>query len=189
MADPMIREMGPDDVAEALEVFASVAQEGLWLGTQPGFDREARGESWRAGLNDPARRTLLVVDPDTGRILGNGSVHMARYGVAEVGMALAARVRGQGLGGRLLDALIDIAREFGAHKVDLQVWPHNDAALGLYLSRGFVVEGRLRAHYRRANGQVWDAIVMGLILDPELTDGSRGSGLADAPGLPTFSPS
>ena len=33
MADPMIREMGPDDVAEALEVFASVAQEGLWLGT------------------------------------------------------------------------------------------------------------------------------------------------------------
>ena len=49
------------------------------------------------------------------------------------------------------------------------MWPHNDAALGLYLSRGFVVEGRLRAHYRRANGQVWDAIVMGLILDPELT--------------------
>ena len=29
MADPMIREMGPDDIAEALQVFASVAQEGL----------------------------------------------------------------------------------------------------------------------------------------------------------------
>jgi len=184
MADPMLREMGPGDVAEALEVFASVAEEGLWLGTQPGFDRQARAQSWTEGLDDPARRTLLVVDPDTGRILGNGSVHMARYGVAEVGMALAAPARGRGLGGVLLDALVEIARDFGAHKVDLQVWPHNAAALGLYLSRGFVVEGRLRAHYRRADGRVWDAIVMGLFLDRSLTDGSHGAGLPDAPGLP-----
>ena len=183
MADPILRDMGPGDITEALEVFASVAEEGLWLGTQPGFDKKAREASWQAGLNDPASRTLLVVDPDTGRILGNGFVRTLRYGVAEVGMALAVQARGRGLGGLLLDALIDIARDAGAHKVDLQVWPHNAAALGLYLSRGFVVEGRLRAHYRRANGQVWDAIVMGLFLDEGLTDGSHGSGLPDAPGV------
>ena len=111
-------------------------------------------------------------------------MHVARYGVAELGMNLAADVRGRGLGGQLLDALLDAARDRGAHKADLQVWPHNEAAIRLYLSRGFVVEGRIRAHYRRASGQVWDAILMGLPLDLDLTDGTYGSGLSDAPCLP-----
>ena len=39
-----------------------------------------------------------------------------------------------GVGGQLLDALVDAARELSAHKVELKVWPHNDAALRLYLS-------------------------------------------------------
>jgi ribosomal protein S18 acetylase RimI-like enzyme len=97
-------------------------------------------------------------------------------------MALARDARGRGLGGLLLDGLLAAARELGAHKVDLQVWPHNEAAIGLYLSRGFVVEGRLRAHYRRSSGQVWDAIVMGLVLDAAAA--ANGSGLRDAPALP-----
>ena len=80
-------------------------------------------------------------------------------------MNLAADWRGRGVGGLLLDALIEAARGMGAHKAELQVWPHNEPALRLYLSRGFAVEGRIRAHYRRASGQVWDAILMGLGLD------------------------
>jgi hypothetical protein len=82
--------------------------------------------------------------------------------------------------------LVDVrpARARGAHKAELQVWPHNAPAVRLYLSRGFVVEGRIRAHYRRESGLVWDAILMGLPLDPDLVDGSHGSGLPDAPGLP-----
>jgi hypothetical protein len=30
-----------------------------------------------------------------------------------------------------------------------------------------VEEGRLRRHYPRRNGELWDAIVMGLVLDEE----------------------
>jgi RimJ/RimL family protein N-acetyltransferase len=176
------------DVAEALDVHAAVAAEGIWLGTEAGFDRHSRREAWLAGLADPAVRTLVVEDAASRRLLGQGTVYLARYGVAELGMSLAAGARGRGLGGQLLDALVDGGRELGAHKAELQVWPHNEPALRLYLSRGFVVEGRIRAHYRRASGQVWDAILMGLSLDPELTDGSHGSGLPDAPCLPTTIP-
>jgi RimJ/RimL family protein N-acetyltransferase len=183
----IIRDMRAADVAEALDVFGAVVDEGVWLGTEAGFDRHRRREIWLEGLADPAVRTLVVEDRVTHRLVGQGTVQLARYGVAELGMNLAADVRGRGLGGQLLDALVDSARDLGAHKAELQVWPHNEPALRLYLSRGFVVEGRIRGHYRRASGQVWDAILMGRLLDPALSGDaadSHGSGLADAPCLP-----
>ena len=185
MVAVIIRDMRAADVPEALDVFEAVAAEGVWLGTEAGFDRHRRREIWLEGLVDPTVRTVVVEDPATNRLLGQGTVHLARYGVAELGMNLAADARGRGVGGQLLDALLDAARDLGAHKAELQVWPHNEPALRLYLSRGFVVEGRIRAHYRRASGQVWDAILMGLpARSPTLADGSHGSGLPDAPCLP-----
>jgi RimJ/RimL family protein N-acetyltransferase len=180
----IIRDMRAADVAEALDVVEAIAAEGVWLGTEAGFDRHRRREIWLGGLADPTVRTLVVEDPATDRQIGQGTVHLARYGVADLGMSLAADARGRGVGGQLLDALLEAARDLGAHKVELQVWPHNEPALRLYLSRGFVVEGRIRAHYRRASGQVWDAILMGLPLDAALADGSHGSGLPDAACLP-----
>jgi RimJ/RimL family protein N-acetyltransferase len=180
----IVREMRAADVPAALDLLEEVAAEEVWLGTEPGFDRHRRGQYWLEGLADPTVCTLVVLDAAPGRVVGQGTVHVARYGVAELGMNLAADVRGRGLGGQLLDALLDAARARGAHKAELQVWPHNAPAVRLYLSRGFVVEGRIRAHYRRASGQVWDAILMGLPLDPDPLDGAHGSGLPDAPGLP-----
>jgi RimJ/RimL family protein N-acetyltransferase len=79
--------------------------------------------------------------------------------------------RGRGEGGALVDAAIQGARELGAHKLALQAWPHNDVALRLYLRHGFVQEGVLRRHYRRHNGELWDAVLMGLVLD-ETSPGS-----------------
>ena len=39
--------MRRDDLAEALDVLAEVAEERLWLGVEPGFDRAAREASSR----------------------------------------------------------------------------------------------------------------------------------------------
>jgi RimJ/RimL family protein N-acetyltransferase len=90
---------------------------------------------------------------------------VSSYGVADFGMMVAAERRGQGIGSALLAAAVDWARAAGAHKVALQVWPANEAGIGLYRKFGFEQEGRLRRHYRRRNGELWDAIVMGLLLD------------------------
>jgi putative acetyltransferase len=60
---------------------------------------------------------------------------------------------------------MDWSRAHGAHKVTLSVWPHNERALRLYMSHGFGVEGRLRRHWRRRNGELWDALLMALVLD------------------------
>jgi ribosomal protein S18 acetylase RimI-like enzyme len=81
-----------------------------------------------------------------------------------LGMMVAAQWRGRGVGSGLLTACIAWARSRGAHKVQLEVWPHNAAAIALYEKHGFVREAYLVKHYRRSNGDLWDSITMGLLL-------------------------
>ena len=78
----------------------------------------------------------LLAD-DNGKLVGSLGLELAAYGVAELGMLVAADRRGEGIGSALLDAGIEWARSAGAHKVALQLWPHNAAALGLYRKYGF----------------------------------------------------
>lgn len=162
-----IRPATIDDLDAMIGVLWSVGAEGIWIGTEVPFDREAR----RARMADMLARdeaTSFVADA-RGRamgaeVVGNIGVAVAPYGVADIGMALLAGWRGQGLGTALLEAGVGWARGAGAHKVALEVWPDNVAALALYRRFGFVEEGRKRRHYRRANGELWDAILMGLPL-------------------------
>ena len=79
-------------------------------------------------------------------------------------MAVAREWRGRGVGSALLAAVIEWARERGLHKLSLGVFAHNAAAIALYRKFGFVEEGRRIKHYRRANGELWDSVEMGLLL-------------------------
>jgi RimJ/RimL family protein N-acetyltransferase len=54
------------------------------------------------------------------------------------------------------------------------VWPHNQSARRLYRSFGFEEEGYLRRHYRRRNGELWDAVIMGLLLFDETSEAGDG---------------
>ena len=49
-------------------------------------------------------------------------------------------------------------------KLELHVFPHNDAAIALYEKLGYRREGYRKEHYRRGDGYV-DAILMALDLD------------------------
>jgi len=44
------------------------------------------------------------------------------------------------------------------------VFAHNAAAIAAYRKAGYTEEGRRVAQYRRASGELWDTIVMGLLL-------------------------
>lgn len=147
----------------------AVAAEGKWIGAELPLDEEGDRQRLRPGR--PGTASFVAVDAG-GTLVANLGIELARYGVASLGMCVADGWRGQGVGRALMEAAIDWARSAGAHKVDLQVWPHNDAAQRLYEALGFVAEGHLRRHYPRKNGELWDAVIMGLVLDE------------DAPGSP-----
>jgi len=158
-----VREATPDDVDPVLELVVAVAAEGRWIAVEAPVDREARRRRVVENVEDPA--TIALVADAGGELVGQLDLYLARYGVADLGMLVAAGWRGRGVGTALLAAGIDRARAAGAHKIALQVWPHNAAAIALYERFGFQREGLLRRHYRRRSGELWDAVVMGLRLD------------------------
>jgi RimJ/RimL family protein N-acetyltransferase len=137
----------------------SVAAEGRWIGTEVPFDRVERRRLYQRMIEMPSA-LLLVADVD-GQVVGQIGLQVARYGVADLGMAIVDGYRNQGIGTALLEAAISWAAGTGAHKISLEVWPHNEGGLALYRKLGFVEEGRKVRHYRRSNGEIWDAVLMG----------------------------
>ena len=68
--------------------------------------------------------------------------------------------QGQGLGRKLLDQLIALARDAGMHAVLLEVRPSNNHALMVYHHLGFVQSGQRKNYYPAAGAGREDAIVM-----------------------------
>lgn len=62
-------------------------------------------------------------------------------------IAIEDRLRRNGLGGALLDHVLDVARSRGVRNLFLEVRVGNAAAAHLYDSRGFVEIGRRRDYY------------------------------------------
>jgi RimJ/RimL family protein N-acetyltransferase len=137
-------------------LFAAVAEERDGIASEPPIDVDQRAANW---LLDG---TLVALSE--GALVGELHVDASRFGFGEIGMLVAADWRGRGVGTALLAAAIEWARTRGLHKLSLSVFPHNDGAIALYRKFGFVEEGRRRNHIRRASGELWDVIEMGLVL-------------------------
>jgi RimJ/RimL family protein N-acetyltransferase len=158
VAEFAVRQGQPDDGRAMAELFAAVAQERDGIATEPPVDVERRSVQFAASA---AGSIVAVAD---GRIVGTLHVEVSRFGFGELGMLVDRGWRGRGVGSALLRAAVDWARGRGLHKLCLEVFPHNAAAIAMYRKAGFAEEGRRVRQYRRASGELWDSIVMGLEL-------------------------
>jgi predicted nuclease with RNAse H fold len=99
-------------------------------------------------------------------ILGPWLPLAAAAHVIEVkGLAVAPGRQGEGIGSRLLDAAIERVRGEGGRRLVLRVLATNPGAIGLYESRGFVVEGAFRDAFL-LDGSYVDDVMMALDLTP-----------------------
>ena len=104
-------------------------------------------------------RSLVAIHPDG---LQGYVIARAVAGEAEIlNLAVAPEARGRGLGGGLLDAMLDLLRRSEVGEVFLEVRQGNVPARGLYHSRGFEVVGQRAKYYRHP---VEDTIVLRLAL-------------------------
>jgi putative acetyltransferase len=108
--------------------------------------------------NGSDQRYLLLVARD-----GDGVVSMLDFfgkpaaqqrRVSGFGMTVQRERRGQGIGRRLLHALLDWTKPRGYHRIELEVFANNPGAIRLYEREGFVHEGR-----RRGAVMVGDTVV------------------------------
>jgi putative acetyltransferase len=163
--DYRIRQADPSDAEQLTRLADAVSAEPQgWLISVAGEWRSAGDERrFLKALRRYPHAAVFVAEREDGTLVGRLSVgrdpHPASTHVADVGLMVALDARRQGVGTALLRAAVEWARQAGVRKLELHVFPWNEAAIGLYEAFGFEREGFRKRHYRRG-GEFVDAILM-----------------------------
>jgi L-amino acid N-acyltransferase YncA len=126
------------------------------------FDTEVPDwEHWDAGHLDVCR---LVARDGRGEVVAWAALSpvqrkSAYRGVAEGSMYVREDVRGQGVGRKLAQAMIEGAEAAGIWTVELWIFPENRASIELCESLGFRIVG-IRERIGKREGRWRDVIVM-----------------------------
>lgn len=160
-----VRPASPRDVRSFLDLYRVVAGEARYIRTE-----EPRGAAFYRRLfrvpvtSDRARMLALAGDRVIGEIGVEREDHPVTRHVASIGMMVAPDWRGRGVGSALMEAAIAWCRREGVEKIELSVYPGNDAARALYEKYGFHEEGRLTGHSKKQRLGYLDEVLMGLWL-------------------------
>jgi RimJ/RimL family protein N-acetyltransferase len=164
-----IRRGQPGDAAALVELAELVGAEPEgWLISDSPWRSVGQERRYLRAVRRHPDAAVFVAETES-RVVGRLSVardpHPASRHVADLGLMVAVGFRGRGIGRALLERAVEWARSAGVRKLELHVFPHNEPAISLYESFGFVREGFRRAHYRRGTDYV-DAILMAFDVDP-----------------------
>jgi putative acetyltransferase len=158
-----LRAARPTDAGALARLFADVRGEGRYLVT-PATAISEPSEAFFIGEMIRNEGSLALVGEADGSIIGNVLVNVERNLVSNhlgtLSICVAADWRDSGVGGVLVRASIDWARQRGLAKVALGVFPDNARAIAVYEHAGFVTEGLRRRQYRSADNSFRDELLM-----------------------------
>jgi len=159
-----IRPTRESDTASARDAVNAVAAEKWYLATVDGFSPEQTRDFLKRVVDGSLPQVMAVLEDEVVGfcdILPNpakGFTHVGR-----LGMGVRFEWRRQGIGRRLLDACLSLARKAGIEKVELEVFSDNVGAIRLYDSFGFSQEG-LKVRGRKLENRYQDVKLMALWL-------------------------
>ncbi|HKI58629.1 MAG TPA: GNAT family N-acetyltransferase [Trueperaceae bacterium] len=161
----VIRRARADDAHAVVRLMRAVYAEGRYfVGDGPPY---AQALARHIAGDDPDYTLYLLADGgDVGERVVAGWLELHRMQprrlqhVAVLTVAVAPGWRRHGIGRGLLVRSYAWAREVGVRKVSLNVRSGNSAAMALYASEGFVVEGREREQVRLDDGGFEDNVIM-----------------------------
>ena len=148
-------ELKPEDWPAVRAIY----KEGITTGNATFETQVPAWEDWDASHLEDCR----LVARRGGHIVGWGALspvsgRCVYAGVAEVSVYVAAAARGQGIGKRLLRALIEVSERQGIWTLQAGVFPENEASIALHKSCGFREVGT-RARIGQLRG-VWRDVVL-----------------------------
>jgi phosphinothricin acetyltransferase len=125
-------------------------------------------EERRQWLDARGPRHPVIVATADGHVVGWGSLNpfsprRAYQYVADFSVYVEREWRGRGVGRRMLERLIDLAREHGYHKMVLSTFPTNTLGVALYERLGFERVGIYR-EMGLLDGRWVDTLIMERIL-------------------------
>ncbi len=158
-----LRRARPTDGHALARLFAAVRSEGRWLVTPPSALSEASESFWLAEAMRSDTNLALVAEAD-GDVVGNVLVTVDRNIITDhmgtLSISVADGWRDVGIGGVLMAAALDWARQRRLAKVALGVFPDNLRAIAVYEHAGFEREGLRRRQYRVPGGEYRDELLM-----------------------------
>ena len=98
------------------------------------------------------------------RVIGYGVMSVVIDESHILNLCVHPEWQGKGLGRKLIERMLKLARQHGAETAFLEVRKSNQAALALYGGLGFVEVGRRRDYYPASGSAREDALVMSLEL-------------------------
>ncbi len=171
MDEVKIRHIEPRDVDAFHGLLDSVARERKYLATLEAPPMEQTREFVMGNINQGHPQ---YVAERGGELIGWADLAIGRRAstrhTGSLGMGVAEGYRGQGIGRRLLQAVIDHGWNMGLKRIELEVFTNNTRAVALYESMGFEHEGRLRCA-RLIDGYYRDVFHMAM-LHPDIEGGA-----------------
>ena len=158
-----IRSAEPIDAEAICEIFSQ--PRAVWGTLQLPFPNLER---WRGRLSQPPEGTYSLVAVVEQTVVGSLGIHTfpskpRRGHAAMIGMGVHDAWQGKGVGTALMKAAIDLADNWlNLHRLELEVYVDNEAAIQLYRRFGFTVEGTL-VDWSFRDGEYVNAYVMGRI--------------------------
>ena len=152
-----MRALGSDDWPAVKRIY----EEGIASGDAT-FETAAPGwADWDA--KHLAAGRIVSVDA-AGHVTGWAALSAASSrcvyaGVAEVSVYVAAAARGQGVGTRLLTALVAASETSGIWTLQAGIFPENGPSVGIHQRCGFRIVGR-RERLGQLNGQWRDVLLL-----------------------------
>ena len=158
-----IRPAHPRDAAQLVALGEDVAGEPEgWLIADGVWRTVADERRYLRAIRRYSDAAVYVAEADdtiVGRLSLGRDPHPASRHVADLGLMVAAHARRRGIGRALLEQAVEWAQESDVRKLELHVFPWNEAAIALYDGFGFRREGLRKGQYRRGDEYV-DAILM-----------------------------
>jgi ribosomal protein S18 acetylase RimI-like enzyme len=157
-----IRPSRESDAASFNDAVNAVAAEKWYIATVDGFSLEQTRAYLQSIVEGSLPRVLAVAENEVVGfcdILPNAAKGFTHVG--RLGMGVRLNWRRQGIGRRMLDACLSLARSAGIEKVELEVFSDNVGAVRLYESFGFSHEG-LKVRGRKLEGRYQDVKLMAL---------------------------
>lgn len=112
-------------------------------------------KSFEEALDNP--NAFYVVAEEEGQVAGYCGAYLILDEADVNQVAVASSRRNQGIGRKVMEALLERLKQAGADAVTLEVRKSNRAAIALYESLGFVTEGIRKNFYEKP---VEDALIM-----------------------------
>ncbi len=159
-----VREANEDDAEAIKNVVNSVASEKYYV--VPERSREDWDEAIREVKN---RKGLIIVTQLDEKTVGMAHLVRGKFEknkhVGFLGISILKEFRKIGIGTAMMKYIMEWARrQKGLEKVSLTVFSTNEAAINLYRTFGFQIEGMSKRQYK-IEGKYIDETIMGKFLD------------------------